>query len=330
MKKVLRFLGILIVILFVGYLILCATSPAEMRIEKSTTINAPKSVVWNQMVDFNNYDHWSPWKEQDSTITSTITGTAGQPGHMSAWVSEKSGSGNMTISSINGDTMRYDLHFLTPMEGIAKGWSIAEEAEGAVKVTNGFSQECGFWSRGMNTLFVKKMLETNIVRGLELLKEYCESGKAEAPAPSYDITEATFPATTFATIRKVVKFSEMDSFFSQSYQALGAAAGSLIKGNSHTIAYKWDQENGEADLAAAFPVSGPVKGMAMVDIPESKGYMLKMVGPYSGFMDAHMAIGKHAGENGITDPLVIEEYVVTPQQEKDSTKYVSHIYYLKK
>jgi effector-binding domain-containing protein len=148
--------------------------------------------------------------------------------------------------------------------------------------------------------------------------------------PGVDIVEATFPATTFATIRKTVKFTEMDSFYSQSYEALGKAAGTAIKGNAHSIIYSWDETNGQGDMAAAFPVNAAVAGTTMVNIPESKGYMVKYTGPYSDFYAVHGQIAKYAAENGLTDPLVIEEYVAMPPQVTDTNKFVTHIYYLKK
>jgi len=327
MKKVLRFIGILILILFVGYLILCVTSPAELNIERSTTINAPKAVVWNQMVNLKNYENWSPWLEQDSTIKSVITGPDGQPGNKSEWTSTNSGSGNMTITSVDGYTMYYDLVFITPFEGEAKCWYKVEGKDGAVTATTAYTQQSGFWGRGMNALFTKKMLEASFDRGLELLKEYCESGKAEVP---YNIQENTFPATSFATVRKVLKFEEMDGFFGPAYGQLGAAAGSTITGNAAAIYYKWDEEHGETDCAAAFPVSGPVKGMEMVDVPESKAYTLQYTGPYSGLYGAHMAINEYIQAKGVNDVMVIEEYISMPPEQTDSNKYVTNIHYLVK
>lgn len=331
MKKVLRFLLILIIILFVGYLILCIATPAQMTVVESTTINAPKNVVWNQMVDLENQQNWSPWKEMDPTVKTTITGPAGQVGQKSAWTSE-SNVGEMTIITIEGDSMRYDMHFVEPFEGDAVGWVTVSGEDGAVVATSGYSGETSFWMRGMNALFGRRMMEKMLERGLELLKEYVESGKAEVPAPNYEIAEITYPATTFATVRKTVKIAEMNQFFGPAYAEVAAAAGSQIRGNSHSITYKWDETNGEGDIAAAFPVSGPVKGMAMVDIPETKGYKLVLVGPYTteNFMGAHMAMRKHAGENGLAEPLVIEEFVTGPEQEADSNKWVTHIYYLYK
>lgn len=326
MKKILRFLLILIVILLVGYLILCATAPAEMVAEKSTTINAPKEIVWNQVVNLKNWDNWSPWKESDSTVTTITTEPDGQVGTKYSYDSKKSGSGSMTITGIEGSTMNYDMHFVEPFEADAKGWVKLEDDNGATKVTHHYAGPTVFWMRGMVTLFGKKMLEMSFARGLEMLKEYTESGKAGAPAPA--VTEATFPATTFATIRKTIAFAEMDSFFAKAYADLGAAAGSMITGNAHSITYKWDEANGQADVAAAFPVSGPVKGMAMVSIPETKGYMLKYVGPYSGLYGAHMTISQKLAEQKFPFGVAIEEYEKMAPDEPDTNKYVTNIYYL--
>lgn len=329
--KVLRFIVILIVILLVGYLILCATAPSEMQVERTTTINAPKAAVWEQVVNLNNWDNWSPWKEQDTATVTTVTGPERQPGQQYEYQSKKMGAGKMTIAAVEGDVMKYDMHFIKPFESKAGGWLKVEGNDGAVKVTHYFKSPTSFMMRGMAKLMGGgKMMNEMFDRGLELLKIYTESGKGQVPAGAgYDIKEATFPATTFATLRKVVKFAEMDSFFAKSFAQLQASAATNIKGNAHVLAYKYDEAAGEMDIAVAFPVSAPVKGATMVSIPESKGYMVIVNGPYSGLMPAHMAMTEYAMANGMNEPMAIEEYVAMPPQVTDSTKFVTNIYYIK-
>lgn len=330
MKKVLRFLLILIVILLVGYLILCAVSPAEVDIKRSTTINAPKEMVWNQISNLKYNDDWSPWKKMDSTINTVVSGPEGQPGQKAEWTSKHSGSGNMTITEVDGYTMKYDLVFIEPMPGTAKCWVSVEGEDGNVTATQAYKAESGFFMRGANALFGKPFMESQFDIGLQMLKENCESGKAEMPSPKFDIQSTTFAANSFATIRKTIAISDIDKFFGESAAELGNAAGSQATGPIHAIMYKWDEENNQADMAVALPVSGAVKGMTMVSIPASTGYVLKFKGAYSGMYSAHMAIGTHAAQNGITDPLVIEEYVAMAPQVTDSNQFVTNIYYLKK
>lgn len=328
MKKALRFLLILIVILFVGYLILCATSPATMTVERSTVINAPKAMVWNQMVNLKNWDNWSPWKSKDSTMVSTNTGPDGQPGDKNAWTSQNSGSGNMTIASVEGDKMMYDMHFLEPYDSKASGWVSVEEAEDGTKATWGFSTENPFMMRGFSSLFMKGMLEDDFTLGMKLLKEYIESGNAEMPGPV--VMESTFSARKLATVRKTIPMSEMDAFFHEQMGALAEAAGDKINGNAHGIYYTWDEENGETDMAVGFAVSDDIAGKTMVDIPETKAVMVKHIGGYSSSYSAHMALGKYVMDNDLEYNMVIEEYVVGPGSEADTNKYVTNIYYLYK
>lgn len=329
MKKVLRFLGILLLILVVGFVILALASPKVVEIEKSTTINGAKPIVWNQMVMFKNWEHWNPWDARDSTMEVTVEGTDGSAGAVYSWVGENSGKGTITNRETGDNEMHYDMHFIEPMDSKSSGYVKIEDGEdGKVKATWGFRTEQGFLARGFSAIFgMKKMLERDFEEGLGMLKEYVESGKA---GPTYDIHETTFPTTKFATIRETVKFNEMDQFFGPAYEKLGKAAGDKITGNAYGIYYSWDEENGQSDCAAAFPVSGDVKGMTMQDIPESKAYMMKYTGPYSGLYGAHMAMNEHIQDKGVKDVLVLEEYITMPQQEPDTNKYVTNIYYLVK
>lgn len=328
MKKVLRFLAILIIILFVGYLILCATSESKVEVQSSTNINASESLVWTQMSHFKYWDHWSPWKEADSTVKSVISGPSGQPGNMSEWTSEKSGSGNMKIESVEGHKMNYSMNFLTPFESTATGWVMTEPGEGGTtKASWGFQTEVGFMQRGFFALVMKKQLQSDFNRGMELLKEHCESGNAKI---EYDINEVTFPATTVATIRKTIPMSEMMSFYETSRTALMEAAGDMKTGNPMGIYYSWEEDKGQTDMAVALPVSGPVKGMEMVDLPESKAYTIKMNGGYGQSYDAHMQLYGKMAKDQKEAAWTIEEYEAGPHNEADTSKYITNIYYLLK
>ncbi|MCB0699706.1 MAG: SRPBCC family protein [Chitinophagales bacterium] len=326
MNKILRFLVILIIILFVGYLVLCATSASEIKVQSDTNINAPEELVWTQMSHFKYWDNWSPWKEADSTVNSVIEGPSGQPGNTSSWTSKESGTGNMKIESVEGHKMNYSMNFIEPFESTATGWVSTESGEnGTTKASWGFSTKPSFMERGFFALFMTKQLQANFDRGLELLKEHCESGKAQV---EYDIMEVTFPATTFATIRKTIPMSEMMSFYETSRNALMEAVGDMKAGNPMGIFYSWEEEKGQTDMAIALPVSGPVKGMEMEEVPECKAYTIKMNGGYGQSYNAHMQLyGRLAKENKEAKGT-IEEYVVGPHNETDTSKFVTSIYYL--
>lgn len=331
MKKFFRFLAILIVILAVGYLVLCLASGSETVVEKKITVDAPENVVWTAMSDFNHWDNWNPWKADDSTVTSTITGSAGAVGQKSSWTSKKSGSGEMTITSVDGHKMTYDLHFIEPFESKAEGWVKTEKDGDKVIASWGFRSKSSFFMRGMSVI-MKPMLEKSFEKGIKLLKEYAESGKVVVSP--YDIQEVTFPATNYASIRQTVKFADMPEYFQNAYGKIYAVAASRIDTTkpSAAIYYTWDIPNMQSELAAAFAVTGDedIQGLDMVNIPESPAYMLKYTGGYSGSEAAHMAMGEHLAKNGKEMKMVVEQYIVNAHQEPDSNKWVTNIYYFTK
>lgn len=333
MKKVLRFLGILILILLVGFLVLCLVTPAEFVMERSTTINAPKAVVWNQMSKFNNWTNWSPWEEMDSTMKWEVTGTDGEKGSEYHWFGSKSsGEGRITNTGVTEGKMTYSMQFISPMEGTSDGFVQVEEKDGKVIATWHFHENMGFFMRGMGAVMgMKSMMQTSFDRGLELLKTYSEAHANDVSSGgTFNIEETQFTARTYAGIRKVINWADMMKFYSDTYEAMGKALGNRIAGPPSDIVYKWDETNQQADMHVGFPVADnkPVEGGTIVEVAASPAYKIVYTGGYSGSAAAHIALGEHIGKNGKKMGLVIEEYIKGPGDTKDSNQYVTNIYYL--
>ncbi|OSZ79251.1 hypothetical protein CAP35_13640 [Chitinophagaceae bacterium IBVUCB1] len=332
MKKVLRFLGILILILFVGYLVLCLATSSEGKVEASAEINAPASVVWQQVSDFNNWGNWSSWKEADTTIVSEVSGPAGQEGSKYNYKGKSSGEGVCTNMGVNGMEMKYHMDFITPFEGKADGIYKVSEEGGKTKVMMTYNQTTSFFMRGMWAIMGKSMLQKMFDRGFVLLKNYSEAHANDAPAAgsAFNIEETQFAAHTYAGVRQVIKWADMMTFYDKTYADMGKKLGSRIVGPASDIVYKWDEANQQADMHVGFPVADnkPVDGGTIVEVAASPAYMIKYTGGYSGSANAHMALGEHMGKSGKKMGLVIEEYIKGPGDTKDSNQYVTNIYYL--
>lgn len=333
--KILRFIVILVLILGAAFLAICAFSPKEVTMERSTVIDAPKSVVWPQIQYFKNWPNWSPWKEMDSAMKVTVTDNDGQKGSSYHWVGDpkRTGEGEMENTGITDNEMKFNVHFVKPFEASSDGWLKMADEAGKVKVTWGYHAKYGFIASGIMTVMgMGKELAKSFDRGLELMKKYCEAHKNDAAASAYKIEEIQFPAHIYAGIRKVVKWADMNKFFGESYGLVGKAAGARIAGPAVGLYYTWDDKNMETDAVAGFPVSDnkPVAGASIIEVPASSAYKMVYVGPYSGFMQAHNAMHEHITASGKTQTLVVEEYITDPMTEKDSTKYITNIIYLYK
>lgn len=337
MKKFLRFIGILVLIVLLGVIVLGLIAPKDIAMERSVTINAPKPVVENYMFQYKNFDKWSPWQEMDSNMTTEIIGPERTAGTKYSWAgNDKVGSGEMVVKSAKDGELEYTMNFKEPMESTAEGyWRVEDAGNNTSKAIWGFTTHIGFPFNGiMMVMGMKKYLEEDFDKGLNKLKAYAESHAHDAVS-EFKIETIQFPATQYAGIRKTINVSDMEAmtqFFTESYKALGAAAGKRISGPASGLYFTWDEKTMTSDMAAAFPVSGnePVQGATMNKVEPAKGYKIVYTGGYSGSAKAHEAIGKHIAASGQTQTLTIEEYIKGPGEEKDSTQWVTNIIYLVK
>ncbi len=330
MKKVLRFILILLLILVVGFLVLCLVSPSELKIERSTSINAPKARVWKQVVNFKNWENWNAWKEMDSTIVVDIKGTDGQQGSEYHYVGKKAGEGITRNIGVTDGEMKYEMDFIKPFSGKADGYYKVVEEGGKTKVIWYFHENLGFAMRGfMSLMGGTGMMEKMFDRGLELLKVYTET-HADDTAVVKNIQDVMFPAHIYAGVRKVVKWTEIGSFCGETYGMLGGVLGDRINGPASAVYYSWDEANMQTDMYPCFSVAtnAPARGATITEVAASQAYMMKYVGGYSGSKAAHDALGAHLTTNGKTMGLVIEEYIKGPGETPDSNQYETNIYYL--
>ena len=63
MKKFLKILGILVLLLIAYVLIGGLLIPKSFHLERSTSVKAPKHVIWQNVSMFSNFRKWSPWNE---------------------------------------------------------------------------------------------------------------------------------------------------------------------------------------------------------------------------------------------------------------------------
>jgi effector-binding domain-containing protein len=328
--KFFRFVGILLLIVIVLVVVLGIIEPKDTTVERSTTVNAPQAVVMDQITHFKNWNNWSPWYKMDPNTKMDYIGTDGEPGSGFHWVSDKTGEGTMTNAGVENGTMKYDLKFAKPkmeMDGSFK----TEEANGQTKVTWTLHKHTGFPMNAMNAFMsMDKMMGPDFESGLKGIKEYAEA-HANDNANVAGITETQFPGHLYCGVRKLNNWSDMSKFFMDTYPMLGKELNNSIRGAGTGLYWTWDTVKHQTDMAAVFPVadsSKKVKGTSYFNIPASSACMITYTGPYSGMMAPHTALMKYCASKNMKVKLVIEEYLKSGHDVKDSTQFVTAIYYL--
>ena len=169
-------LGLLAVVAV--FCVVAALQPAEYRVERTASVDAPASAAFAQVNEFRNWNAWSPWAKLDPACVYTFEGPASGTGAVYKWSGNNEvGEGKMTITeSRPNELVRIDLEFVRPFpdRGLAE-FTFREEA-GRTAVTWAMSGRKNFVAKAI-CLFVSmdKMLGADFEKGLSQLKAAAEA-----------------------------------------------------------------------------------------------------------------------------------------------------------
>ena len=189
MSKVLR----VVVLLIVALVVFIMTRPSQFHIERSTTIAAPPEVVYAKIVDFHQWEEWSPWEHLDPNMKRTIDGPESGVGAKYQWSgNDKAGEGSMTIVEAQpNERVKIDLEFIKPFKASnVATFMLAPEGQGT-KVVWSLDGRNNFMAKAFSVFMnMDKMVGGDFEKGLASLKNVSEEASAGSVAP-VDSTAST-------------------------------------------------------------------------------------------------------------------------------------------
>jgi hypothetical protein len=178
MKKILKIIGVILLLAIAFVLIAGLFVPKTYHLEKDITINASRDKVWGHVNSLQQLEKWSPWVEKDPAMKVTHEGQEGAVGSVYKWDGNKNvGEGSQTLTKVQQpDRVESHLHFIEPFEGEADAFIILAEAGNSTKVTWGFDTKYSYPMNVMQ-LFVNmdEMMGKEYNSGLSKLKQLSES-----------------------------------------------------------------------------------------------------------------------------------------------------------
>lgn len=330
MNKFIRFSFWLIFIVAALVLALAFIEPRDAYVTRSVLIAAPKKPLFDQLVQFPNWNNWSTLLAADTSAQITYSGAQGQPGSTLEWKGDegKIGTGVIRNESVDSTTLHYSFTVTKPASWDADGTLAVTDTGDFSKVTWTFHKHFPFLANAALIVFdLEKFMGADMERSLNNLKRYIETGSE----PLLDIREVQYPGGLIAGIRDTMQWSEMQTFFGDTYSLFSSAPADKLTGPPIGIFYDWDTVNRKADIFAGIPVSStdvPVNGIIFSEIQSSKAFKVTYKGSYENAKPVHQALDKYIASKGLTRWLTIEEYIVYPANEKDSHKFVTNIYAL--
>ena len=204
MKKVLIGLGVVVL----GYLVLCLFGSKEVNIERNVVMDHPADSVYQEIVSFENWEHWSPWLQMDSNVVITYSGTEGV-GSSASWSidNEMVGKGKQTIIEVvPGEYVVVELEF--EGQGSAEAYfKINAMDDSTSDVKWGFHMETPFLARGfMQFIDFEKELGPMYETGLNSIDYYLdEEVKSQMAAAKKRETEHGISSVESISAQKLIE-----------------------------------------------------------------------------------------------------------------------------
>ena len=175
--KIIRGISILILVLLAIYFMGGVFLPKYHRISKSIEIACADSVVYQYVLDYQHFKHWSPWYRLEPQAQTTTMGVPGKPGYTYAWSGERVGKGKIElIKSSKNRAILQELTFYMPKPSIHQNnlyvESTAPRQSRVSWIMEGANE--GFFERWMYFIYLNQSIGKDFENGLQHLKEVLE------------------------------------------------------------------------------------------------------------------------------------------------------------
>jgi effector-binding domain-containing protein len=330
--KVLKVIGILILVVVALGLIASLVLPKDMNVKSEATIAAPIDVVWNNINNFEKSDKWSPWYDVDPDMKVTFDGEAGTVGSSFSWNgNDQVGQGTQTITALDPDNYTMESK-VKHNWGEGEGKMMLEDmGDGTVKVTTTYHEHSGIPGNLFSTLMdAEGMMGKMFDNGHSKLKVIAEEEAAATPEPvTYDVQEVEREARMYVGNKTTVSMADMGAYFMENMPKMGNFSDKAV-GPPAALYWSWDTENMQSEMTAAMAVDmeEAPEGYELYEQPAGKYLLINYFGNYDQSEAAHNTMGAYMETNNLElTGAVMEEYITDPGTEPDTSKWQTNILY---
>lgn len=154
-----------------------ADTGSSISVTRQTSIAADPGRVFDQLHDFHNWRHWSPWEDLDPDLQREYTGPSEGPGATYTWKgNKKAGEGRMEVlEAVDPERVAVRVEFLKPFKTQSLSvFTLRPEGAGThVDWTMTFPRTLMTRVMGIFTSF-DKLVGPDFEKGLARLKAYSE------------------------------------------------------------------------------------------------------------------------------------------------------------
>ncbi len=156
--------------------LLTTVLPKQAVIQRSVVIIAPPQLVYEQVVDLEAYQAWSPFAAADRTMEVTYGAKKSGVGASYSWTGDKSGAGSLTVVEATRPTRIVNTLEFGEMGGGRAVWTFEPDGRDTRATWTVTTTSDGMFA-GVFALLADSMIGPTFEDGLDRLKTVAESKK---------------------------------------------------------------------------------------------------------------------------------------------------------
>ena len=334
--KSLKYILFLLLILVIGFSIYIAVQPNSFEVSRTRNIKAPSAVIYNNVIDFKNWEAWSSWAEADPDLVITLPeNTKGIDAHYS-W-EDKDGIGTMkTIEATLNSSINQQMQFIDfPSSDVS--WKFNPAEDGSTDVTWSISgKDLPFMFKAFATVMggMEKQIAPHYERSLEKLDSIVVNSMKAYNIKVNGIAEYGGGFYLYKTTNATN--SNISNIMGQQYGSIGMFMGQnniAFAGMPFTIYHDMNMENGTVIMSNAIPVKDKIvitddSNILCDYLPKMKVLKATLKGNYSNLSEAWKTTMTYIAENDIKQSELnpFEIYMTDPGDFPNPADWITEIY----
>lgn len=316
--------SLVIIVIAISFLL-----PKELVISKSIAVDTSKDKVFDLVNSFQNWEKWTPWQQQDSTLDIKYYGNPSGEGAGLEWRSDNSyvNYGNIVIiKSVPKDTIGFEIEL--KLKRKLNSYFILSPVNDKLKLEWTVNMDLGYnpilrWG----ALFIQKKAAEDMETGLLNISKLNEVNGLKIK-----IKEALLSSFDYISIKRQIKKNEIES---ARLSMINELADYIKKSSDSVKPFSFylilNSDSIEMETAVRFNNTDVKKEHERVKAGVMNNGRF-LVGDYNG---GYFSISKAHDElrnwikrkNKIITGLPFEWYITDSRTEKDSAKWLTKIYY---
>ncbi|WP_147678563.1 SRPBCC family protein [Algibacter pacificus] len=305
--KAFKYLLFLLLIIIIGASIYIEVQPNTYTFSRSRIIAAPTPVIFNEVNDYKNWPHFSPWLEQEPEVQLTYLEKTSDIGAGYAWKGTILGEGKMTTLAVSENkSIAQKINFIKPFESESDIHWTFEPQNDSTKVTWTMSGKLDFMSKMYTTFSApfEKTVGPDFERGLFKLDSVSMASMKAYSIKVMGITQHGGGYYLYKTTS--CKISELPN---KTQTMLPTIAAYVYKNNISTNGipfvnyHKWDEENNAVMFSCCIPTTEKMisteSDILTGQLPPFSAVKTILKGNYSYLNEAWAKGASYIQENGL-------------------------------